>query len=350
MTICAAETGDRPLGALTDRCERRLALTGRHAPRTLGGGWRDLRTLRTLLLVRETGSLRGAGRELGCSSQAVAQRMAALERELGVPVYERSGRGVQLTPAGEALARRAGAIERQLGRAAAELSALRRERRPRAITLGAYSSQLTSPARLAAVFERHVAQPRLKIWTLEPEHSLRLVESSELDAALIDEAPGTHRLRLPPRTTSAPVIEHKLWVALPRAHRLAKAPRVPLSALARDPWLLREEGSLLRTLTLQACRSAGFDPDVGYAGPEAAQLELYRQGRGAMLMIPSSTAALPEVTMRPLVEDVRVNVSLVWRAETDAADAIRRIGRIARLIHLAHADKIPEYKAWLEGR
>lgn len=63
----------------------------------------DTQFLETFLIVAERGSMAGAARRLGISPAAVAQRIAALEAEIGAPLLMRSGRAVQPTDAGHAI-------------------------------------------------------------------------------------------------------------------------------------------------------------------------------------------------------------------------------------------------------
>lgn len=60
--------------------------------------------LRALVAVAESGSVREAARRLTVTEPAVSAALAALAREVRVPLAEREGRGLRLTPAGEAYA------------------------------------------------------------------------------------------------------------------------------------------------------------------------------------------------------------------------------------------------------
>ena len=59
----------------------------------------DVRRLRVLHAVSAYGSVTAAAAALGYSAPAVSQQLAALEREVGMRLTERAGRGLQLTPA-----------------------------------------------------------------------------------------------------------------------------------------------------------------------------------------------------------------------------------------------------------
>lgn len=67
--------------------------------------------LRSLVAVFEAGSVAGAAHRLVVSAAAVSAAVASLEREVGVKLLERVGRGVRLTPAGEVLVDYARRIE-----------------------------------------------------------------------------------------------------------------------------------------------------------------------------------------------------------------------------------------------
>ena len=56
--------------------------------------------LRVFTIVAEAGSLGAAARQLGCTQPAVSQHISRLERELDMPLLERSAKGIALTPAG----------------------------------------------------------------------------------------------------------------------------------------------------------------------------------------------------------------------------------------------------------
>ncbi len=64
------------------------------------------RWLRTFVAVAESGSFTGAARELGVGQPAASHAVAKLEGELGVPLFERSTRGLTMTAAGRLLHRR----------------------------------------------------------------------------------------------------------------------------------------------------------------------------------------------------------------------------------------------------
>src|SRR6187551_3167884 len=79
----------------------------------------DPRTLETLRTVGTHGGVTAAAAVLHLTPSAVSQQVALLQREVGVPLTERVGRGLRLTPAGEALAEAAVDVAVALERARA---------------------------------------------------------------------------------------------------------------------------------------------------------------------------------------------------------------------------------------
>src|SRR6185503_9156425 len=62
----------------------------------------ELRRLRYLIVVAEEGNITRAARRLKLAQPALSRQIHALEQELGVELFDRSGRAARLNPAGEA--------------------------------------------------------------------------------------------------------------------------------------------------------------------------------------------------------------------------------------------------------
>src|SRR5215210_7436979 len=84
----------------------------------------DVRRMRVLREVAARGSFSSAADSLSYTQSAVSQQIAALEREAGSRLVERSARGVRLTDAGRALVRHADVILARLADAEDELQAI----------------------------------------------------------------------------------------------------------------------------------------------------------------------------------------------------------------------------------
>lgn len=83
-----------------------------------------LNQMRDVVAIAERGSLRAAARHLSLAQPALSRSVHELERELGVPLFERRARGMILTPMGEAFVRRASAVLSEVRRARDEVEQL----------------------------------------------------------------------------------------------------------------------------------------------------------------------------------------------------------------------------------
>ena len=84
----------------------------------------DVKRLRILREVSTQGSFSAAAETLYLSQSAVSQQVATLEREVGMPLLERTSDGPKLTAAGEALVGHADAVICRLEEAERELTAI----------------------------------------------------------------------------------------------------------------------------------------------------------------------------------------------------------------------------------
>src|SRR5688572_26159202 len=83
----------------------------------------DLRRLRLLRELSERGTIAAVADALQYTPSAVSQQLAALEREAGVKLLERAGRGVRLTDPALVLVEHAGALLERAAQAEADLAA-----------------------------------------------------------------------------------------------------------------------------------------------------------------------------------------------------------------------------------
>lgn len=169
----------------------------------------DTQFLNTFISVVDNGSMAAAARVLNITPAAVAQQIHTLERQIGAPLIARAGRTVSVTEAGTRMLERARALLRDVSdlRAVANDDGTSGELR-----LGAGTTALTGI--LPDILVRTVARfPQISVF-IKPGYSVdlhRAVESGELDAAVVLEAPfalhktcGWRLLREEPLVVLAP--------------------------------------------------------------------------------------------------------------------------------------------------
>src|SRR5215210_3768433 len=179
----------------------------------------DVRRLKVLREVARQGSFSAAAASLGYTQSAISQHIAALERESGAKLVERGGRGVRLTDGGRALVAHADAIVARLEEAEQELAAISGLRAGRLRLASFPSAGATLVPGAVAEFRSRHPEVELSLTEAEPEESLPLLRSGEVDLTLI----YSHG---PPQLDGGlePVhlLEDRMHAALPKGHPAAE--------------------------------------------------------------------------------------------------------------------------------
>ena len=259
----------------------------------------DVRRLHILRAVVASGSVTAAATNLGYTTSAISQQISALEKEVGIDVLERVGRGIQPTAAGHLLAEHAAIIGRNVAEAEAALVELREGRsgRLRVRYFATAGAALVPPAVTRLRREHPGVHVDLKV--IEPGDPMATVEDGEADIAIVveldREAPkGIHLEHL---------LDDPFHAVLPTGHPLASKPTLDLADLASDPWVGSEwpAGSCL-DIVLAACAAAGFEPSFAVESDDYATAQGFVAAGMGIAVIPAmGLAALhPGVTVRPV--------------------------------------------------
>ena len=283
-----------------------------------------LARLRRLRELNERGTIAAVADALQFTPSAVSQQLAMLERETGVVLLERAGRGVRLTDAALVLAGHAEELLERAAVAAAELAAAAGTVAGRGRIAG-FESVLLQLA-LPAIERLALEAPRLRceVVEAEPEQALPALALGDLDLVLGDEW-QRQPVRLPAGVARENLFDDPVHVLLPARHPAARRHRdaVPLEELAGEPWAAGDAGMGWDEMTHGTCRErGGFTPDVRHRTNDATvAVALVARGL-AVTMLP----ALP-LLQRPAGVAVRAiaggPVSRTVFAATRAADTAR---------------------------
>ncbi len=289
----------------------------------------DVRRLRVLHAVSAYGSVTAAAAALGYSAPAVSQQLAALEREVGMKLTERAGRGLELTSAAVLLVGHTEALLSRLDAAESDLAALRDQVAGR-VTLAAFPSAAASfvPAAWAAL-ARSAPQVRLDLVEMEPEESLPAVLRGEIDVAVAHEYDLLPR-PLDPLFERRELLSDPVLVAVPAGHPLATEglaaeATVPLGSLSGLPFLAPRSTTSCAELIQRACARAGFVPGVvARATDFGVLLSLVAAGAGVTLVPALAARRLPpQVRLLRPAEAVTRQIFTVSRRGGDRKPAVR---------------------------
>lgn len=196
----------------------------------------DVRRLHILREVARQGSFAKAATVLQLTPSAVSQQIAALERSLGMPVVERSTRGVQLTEPGRIMVDAADAVASELADAQCRISQLV-DGQSGTLNVETFTtgSQLLLPGALSRLLAQ-LPDICLSVVETELQESIAHVRDGGADLALAFHF--DHRHAPDGALTWTPLVSDPLWAVLPEGHRLAGRAAVGLAELADDPWVM----------------------------------------------------------------------------------------------------------------
>lgn len=257
----------------------------------------DVRKMMLLRDLSRLGTISAVADARYCTPSAVSQQLGALEREAGVTLIRRSGRGVELTEAGTELAGRAGPVLALLEEAAAAMAAGRAELSGE-LRIGAFPTAMRTilPAVLARLGTGH---PRLelRVTELDPAQVPAALLGGALDVALTHEydyVPAQPE----PGITTQPLLTEQIFLAASQPGESGD----PVRASAGLPWIAASPATLCHLMAVRLCQAAGFAPRIRhYADDFAAVLSLVAAGQGVALVPELALAdAPPGVRLTPL--------------------------------------------------
>jgi LysR family nitrogen assimilation transcriptional regulator len=239
----------------------------------------DLKQLRALVTVAETGNVTRASTLMNVVQPAVSRYLRLLEEDIGVPLFVRSFQGIELTPGGSTLLEYAKRILNELDRARAEL-------RPACanvsgtVTVGLLPSisQFLSGILVSSVC-RHYPDVQVCIVTGDAVQLQSWIETGELDVAVsYDLAPA-----LTIQTSN--LLEEAYWVVGDRSARFSPDIPIRLNELASMPLILPRAPRGLRAMINHAANRDGILLNV-VAETNAAMVQrsLVLAGHGVTLL------------------------------------------------------------------
>ena len=298
----------------------------------------ELRHIRYFLAVAREGNFTRAAARIGIGQPPLSQQIRDLETEIGTALFHRVPHGAELTEAGSAfhdvvaqfpdLAERAIRAAQRAGRG--EVGSIR---------VGFTASAAFSPSvpRIFRDFRRDY--PGVEV-TLEEANSAQLVtglKEERLDAVFLrqDVIDGDGiRLHV---ISAEPMV-----LVLPAGHPAAQHEKVALADLSDDALILtpRAVGPTHFDKVVTACRTAGFEPQLGQSAPQLGSVINFVAAELGFSLVPKPMTQLQAngVVYREIDGDVPIaELSLAYRSN-DISIALRNF--ISRTL-AAHSKTIP---------
>ncbi|MEU5884113.1 LysR family transcriptional regulator [Spirillospora sp. NPDC047279] len=260
----------------------------------------DVRRLQMLLELSRLGSMREVAEEMGTTTSAVSQQIAALSREAGTALTEPQGRRVRLTPAGRRLAKHAVTILAAVEEARLDLDP------------GAEPAGTVRVAGFATAVRRSLLPVMadlsdhpgvsLHIHEHEPAEALAMLTANTVDLAL------TYDYDLAPAVADPGVESRPLWttrwdLAVPHTVTAPRGEAPSVFAAVRDQdWIVNSRGSADEHVVRVLASMAGYEPRITH---HADSLELVQDlilaGLGIGLL-PADQPVRPGIELLPLAD------------------------------------------------
>ncbi|MCX4745885.1 LysR family transcriptional regulator [Kitasatospora sp. NBC_01287] len=309
----------------------------------------ELRHLRVLCTIADSGSVGRAAAVLGASQPATSTQLRRIERNFGAPLFERTASGVAPTCFGvEVLAAAREVLARidSLGR----LSGQGGGHAPREVRLVSTSTPIL-PGLLGRTRQQR-PDLRFTVGTVPRCSDLvELLERAEADAAVAVVHPGVE-LRHSQTVAHRCIVTEPLFVALPAGHHLGHRAEIALSDLAEESWLLApDDGAGWPGVFHRACAAAGFSAVSAqeFRGGRLELQDLIAAGLGISL-VPASTRPLGAVVVRPLAgAPIRVRHLLLWRTAAVGEEIVETLFVAATTAYRDLIAGSPQVQPWTGG-
>ena len=297
----------------------------------------DVKQLKSLVTVVETGSVTRAAELLHLVQPAVTRQIRALEDELGVALFERTRRGMRPTAAGMSMADRARRALTELDRARAELT-FTPGTVTGIVTVGLLEStaELLSEALVSAVLHDH---PRieLRVVTAYSGHLQQWLDAGDLDLSLL------YSLTSTPLLNVQPLVRERLWVVAPASAGLEPGRAVSVARTAAQPLVMPTPGHGLRTLIDRVIAQAQVDAEIAVqTNSMALQKQFVRDGHGWTILPGAGIAAdiaSGALSAAPLMPEVWRSIVFGMPRAGHATPAVQTVARqLATQVRIAARD------------
>jgi DNA-binding transcriptional LysR family regulator len=304
----------------------------------------EIRHLRVICTVAETGSVSRAAAALRVSQPSLSAQLHRIERMLGGTLFERRPQGIAITPFGAMVLARARAVLPTID----ELSraTTRHDADPRLLRLGS----VNAPILAGLVTGLRSRFPGVTITTYgegSPTPLVDMIANNLLELAVAGENPG-YDLPVRAEISYHTVATEPVFVLLSSQHPLAGQSEIALPDLADEDFgLPRPDDDRTREYYALACLAAGFEIRVPYGIEGTPLLDLIRAGH-AITFCQATYRTSPGITTRPIVGNpLWYRHVLIWHRNGPFKAHAATITALAAAAYDEATKRNPAYPGWL---
>lgn len=269
----------------------------------------EIRQVQYFLSIVITGSFSAAADEHYISQSSLSKKILALEKELGVPLFDRSRRKVALTDAGEVFLEHARGLDAAYRAMIVDLGRHKTDTDYLAIAAIPVLTQYGITNQIGRFRELH---PKIQL-------TLQEIDGTNISPALAeyqyDLAFTRHNFINLDKFESVKICQDRLLAVVSPKNDHATRSSVSLQELSQENFIVFDRVTDLHQLLMDECRKAGFDPTIFYSSQhKASVLGLVGANIGITLM-PARIFAYhkqADVIAIPLEENIACNIVLIY--------------------------------------
>lgn len=281
----------------------------------------EINYIKEFVILADVKNYLEASELLFISQSSLSKHIKALERELGVSLFERTTRSVHLSEYGETFleyAKKIVNLQYQYTTALINQS----NNFQHTITIG--SIPIMAPYNITdAIMEFKKENINFAVNLVEDD-------SSQLKEQLRN---GTCELAFirdnderEPEFSKLPYTTDNLAAILPKDHLYAKEKFLTLEQLQHEDFLLLQPGSVLYNLSVKICNDAGFEPNIVFTGQRAENIiDLIEKGMGISLLMKKTTSYLSNTNIQivDIYPEVYTQIKIYYKKDAVLSTAAK---------------------------
>ena len=269
----------------------------------------EIRQIQYFLSIVDTGSFSAAADEHYISQSSLSKKIIALEKELEIPLFDRSKRKVFLTEAGEAFLEHARKIDMAHKAMIVDLNGYKADTDSFSIATIPVITQYGITSYIAQFQDLY---PNIH-FNLEEIHGLNIFPA--LEERRFDVAVTRHNYLDREKFTCLDIYKDKLIVVVSKKNRHATKSSVSIKELSEDNFVVFDRVTDLHQLIMDECKKAGFEPTIFYSSHRKVSVFGLVGANIGLALMPTKIFDYhkhPDVLAIPLEENIECNVVLTY--------------------------------------
>ena len=245
----------------------------------------DIIQLKYFIAVTDSGSFSEAAEIMFSAQSTVSKQIAALEKELGVQLFDRSKRKVTITEHGKIFLAHAHTLLNNYNDMIKDMESISAQDENSAIIRATTAMLPYNILYYISQFKQHAPWANVMVEEFDGEDIMKMLRENECDLAFfrVGKFDENHYEKLP-------IIIEKYIAVLPVNHPLAKEKSISLTQLRNEKFILCRQNSCMHRTAVNACMDMGFEPTVIATSNHTTNIfEMVGMNMGVSLLLQKGT-------------------------------------------------------------